>query len=156
MQSKWGCIAHAADSAGRAQGDVASPESSISPLTGEKCLRSRPRREEAKGAICRAHEVGKEKARTAFQSPYNKIKGQPTAVWASAQGNLVPLQRDAAGLTKGQGPYKSHQTAGLRQELAPRSMHGNPGSRRCRQWRSETRSPGTSRPARANLPPKGP
>lgn len=74
---------------------MASPESSISPLTGEKCLRSRPRREEAKGAICRAHEVGKEKARTAFQSPYNKIKGQHTAVWASAQGNLVPLQRDA-------------------------------------------------------------
>lgn len=71
---------------------MASSESSVSPFTGEKYLRSKPRREEAKGAICRAHEVGKEKARTAFQSAYSKVKGQHTAVWASAQGNLVPLQ----------------------------------------------------------------
>lgn len=67
-----------------------SSESSISPFTGEKCLRLKPRREEAKDSICRTHEVGKEQEQHCFQSTYNKIKGQHTAVWAKAQGDLVP------------------------------------------------------------------
>lgn len=65
-----------------------SSESPVPPFTGEKCLRSNPRREEAKGTICRAHEVGKQKARTAFQSVYNKVKGQHAAVWASLRATL--------------------------------------------------------------------
>lgn len=64
--------------------------SSDSPFTGEKCLRSKPRRE-AKGTICRAQKVDEEKHCTTFQSTYNKIKGQHTAVCISAQGILGPL-----------------------------------------------------------------
>lgn len=62
------------------KGDMVSPASSVSPFPGEKYLWSKPRREEAEGTICRAQEVGKEKAwyhlRT-VPSCAGKRSGQP-------------------------------------------------------------------------------
>lgn len=63
------------------KGDMASSASSVSPFPGEKCLSSKPRRQDAK--ICRTQEVGKEKAQLCLRTA--------PSLWASAQDNLEPL-----------------------------------------------------------------
>lgn len=129
VQSKGWPTAPTADSAARAQGDVASSQSSVSPFTWKKCLRSKPRREETKDTICKAHEVGQEKAwhrlseylqqnqRTAH-SCVGKCSGQPRAT----------VTRDTTTPTKSRTPYESPQMSGLRQKRAPRTMSSKPGS----------------------------
>lgn len=87
LQSTWWHTAHTADSAGRVQGTwchqkAPSHLSQVRSVWGQTPGERRPRAPSA--GLMR----WENKACTAFQSVYNKVKGQHAAVWASLRATL--------------------------------------------------------------------